>query len=219
MKNIRILLVDDHSLVRKGLVALINRSHHKWELFEAENGVQAMIRSRELKPDVILMDYIMPKMDGIRASAWITREFPNTRIILVTMDPGPEVVMQLIDAGIRGLVPKQSTDEELILAIEEVLQGNIHIVGHAAKIAREYQSRLLKPHRPKKHKLHPLLSDREIEVLNAIVKGFGVQRISDLLAISTRTVEGHKAKLFKKCQVHSINELVHFAFNNNLVVL
>lgn len=200
----KILLVDDHALIRKGIAALLQKYNDTWELYEAENGIQGVLKAREIRPDIILMDYIMPKLDGLKAAAIIKQELPETEIIIVTMDMRPEIMLESIDAGISRIVPKQAPESELLTAISDIGKG---------KTDRRKSARRTK----KSHTRHKLLTDREIEVLNFLALGMHLPEIASRLVVSKKTVDNHKMNIFRKCRVHSIPELMRFALRNRII--
>jgi two-component system, NarL family, response regulator NreC len=217
LKTVKILIVDDHALIRKGIMALLKDYNPGWELHEAEDGVKAIVKAQEVDPDIILLDYHMPKLDGLKTTTIIKRSLPESKIIIVTMDMNPEMVTALIDVGVAGIVSKQSPDNELILAIDTVKSGKRHLSEFASKIITqkviEKKQRIMHD----KHTRSKLLTDREIEVLKYLVKGYSCPVIAKTLSLSYRTVENHKANLFRKCKVSSIIELARIAIKMKII--
>ena len=121
--NMRILIVDDHPVLRKGMFDLIKVHHPDWEIHEAENGVQAILLAADVKPDLILMDYIMPKLDGMRAASTITRDMPGSKIIMVTMSDREELLMSSIEAGVRCIIPKDAPVDVILETISDITNG------------------------------------------------------------------------------------------------
>jgi two-component system, NarL family, response regulator NreC len=216
-KSAKILVVDDHALIRKGIMALLKNHNSDWDLHEAEDGVKAILKAEEIDPDIILLDYHMPKLDGAKAANIIMKALPRTKIIIVTMDVSPEMVIEIIHAGVAGIVSKQSPEDELILAIDTVKNGKRHLSMHASEIVSQNFLTKKKRNRKYRHTRNKLLTDRETEILKYIVKGLSCPAIAKVLSISQRTVSNHKASMFRKCQVKSTIELVRFAIKTKTV--
>lgn len=213
------LVVDDHTLIRKGIASILKKHDPSWEVFEAENGIQAIFKASEIRPDIILMDYLMPKLDGVQAAIAIRRELPDSKIIMVSMDLSEDVVIRTIHAGVAGFVPKDSSDQELLSAITAVHKGNLHIPVNVFEMA----SGVLVKSRVKRSDSglidHMLFTARETEILKLLTQGYSSGRIAAHLSISRRTVESHRANIFKKCKVHSISSLIRWAIKNNIITL
>ena len=217
LKPVKILIVDDHALIRRGIMALLKDYNPGWELHEAEDGVRAIVKAQEVDPDVILLDYHMPKLDGLKTTTIIKRALPESKIIIVTMDMNPEIVTAMIDMGVAGFVSKQSPDNELILAIDTVKNGKRHLSEFASKIISEKVIEKKKRIMHDKHTKSKLLTDREIEILKYLLKGYSCPVIAKTLSLSYRTVENHKASIFRKCKVGSIIELARIAIKMKII--
>jgi len=215
--KVKILVADDHALIRKGVKAVLTNHDPEWEVFEAENGIQAILKAGEIKPDIILMDYMMPKLDGIHASIAIRKDFPDIKIIMVSMDMSEELIINMINAGVMGIVPKESPADELLTAIEEVNEGRHHMKGKIVELAdQQTLDRTAKRKRPKTYQ-NNIFSAREKEILIALVQGMSAQKIATKLCITRRTVETHKANIFKKSNSHSTASLIRYAIINKII--
>ena len=210
-KPVKILIVDDHALIRKGMIALLKNHNSSWELHEAEDGVRAIVKAEEIDPDIILLDYHMPKLDGAKAATIIMKASPQTKIIIVSMDVNPEMIIDIIHAGVVGIVSKHSTEDELILAIDAVKNGKRHLSVDASEIVGQNFFEKKKKTRRHRHIKSQLLTDREMEVLKYVMKGLSPATIAKVLSLSERTVSNHKANMFRKCKVKSTTELIRFA--------
>jgi len=208
---VKILIVDDHALIRKGIMALLKNHNSSWDLYEAEDGVKAVVKAAEIDPDIILLDYHMPKLDGAKAATIIMKASPQTKIIIVSMDVSPEAIIEIIQAGVVGIVSKQSTEDELISAIDAVKNGKRHLSAHASEIVSQNFLEKKTSSRQYRHTKSQLLTDRETEILKYIVQGFSTPTIAKTLSISSRTVDNHKLNMFKKCKVNSTLELIQYA--------
>ena len=217
LKPVKILIVDDHALIRKGIMAILKNYDSSWEMLEAEDGVQAIIKAQEIHPDIILLDYHMPKLDGAKAATIIKKASPESKIIIVSMDMNPEMVIEMIHAGVAGIVSKQSTDDELILAIDTVNNGKRHLSEHASEIITQDILAKQKRIRKYRHTKSKLLTDRESEILKYLLNGISCPTIAKALFISSRTASNHKASIFRKFKVHSTSDLIRVAIKMKIV--
>ena len=209
----RILLADDHSLLRKGLASILKHHNSEWELFEATDGEDAIKKAGLLRPDLILMDHIMPVLDGVHAAIEIRRKFPEIKIIMVSMDVTEEVIIQAMVAGVKGFIPKDSPEPELLAAIHEVLRGKYHLTGRILEIAqRQSEIRKHPPNTPDR-----IFSRRETDVLRLVVEGLTSVEIAEKLSISKRTVDHHRSNLLAKSGTNTQAALIRFALKTNSV--
>jgi DNA-binding NarL/FixJ family response regulator len=214
--NLKILLVDDHTLFRKGLKALLLHYHPGWEIREAENGVKAILEVSASRPDIVLMDYDMPKLDGLKAAGQIIRDNPGIRVIILSMHTEAEIIRRMSDFGVMGMVEKNAGDDELLQAIEQVKNGLRHF---SLPIEEPLRSTASKKRKPGSQSVSGLLalSVREIEVFRGLVQGQHPAVIAETLSISPRTLDSHKTSIFRKCSVHSVPELIRFAYQNRAI--
>lgn len=212
---IRILLVDDHAVVRMGLKMLLNNQSNMEVVGEASEGNEGIEKARELDPDVIIMDLSMPHgKDGLSATSEIKKQYPHVAILILTMHDDEEYLFRAIQAGAGGCILKSAPHEELIHAIESVSQGNAYLHPSATKrLMEEYLSGM----KDNNGDLFHSLSDREREVLTLIAKGYSNKEIGEKLSISVKTVETHKGNLMEKLQMKTRPELVAFALKKGLL--
>lgn len=216
-KPVKILIVDDHALIRKGIMAILKNHDSSWDLHEAEDGVGAILKAEEIDPEIILLDYHMPKLDGAKAATIIKKALPESKIIIVSMDMNPEMIIEMIHAGVAGIVSKQSSDDELILAIDTVKNGKRHLSVHASEILDKNFLDKKNRIRRYRHARSNLLTDRETEILKFVVQGLSCQTIAKSLSISSRTVSNHKSSIFRKYNVKSTPELIRYAMKIKIV--
>ena len=210
-QNIRVMLVDDHNVVRSGLATFL-RAYEDLELVaEARNGLEAIRYCREKQPDVILMDLMMPEMDGIQATRAILAEHPATKIIAMTSFEDQELVQGVLAAGAISYLIKNVTSDELAKAIRDAVSGRSTLSPEAARV-------LIEATRPTKQPLFDL-TEREQEVLNLVVQGRSNQQIAEALVISITTVKAHISNILSKLQVSSRAEAIAYAIKNKLVKL
>ena len=214
---VKILIVDDHALIRSGISAILKKHNPDWELYEAEDGVRAITRAKEIEPEIILLDYHMPRLDGAKAANIIKKARPESKIIMVSMDMSPEIVIEMINAGVAGIISKHSEDHELIEAIDKVQNGRLHLSDYASRLVNEDLLIHTRKKRKTKYNKNKFLTDRETDILQHIIKGSSNATIGRILSISIRTVENHKASIFRKCNVKSTIELIRFALKMKLV--
>jgi len=217
MKKIRVLIVDDHTLVRDGIRALLTLVADVEVVGEAANGKEAMEKVKELAPDVVLMDLAMPIMGGLEATRRIRREFPGTKVLALTQYDDSEYVVPVIEAGASGFVTKMAAFSELASAIQAVYRGDSFLSpSAAAALVDEYQQKATVE---EKKDPYQLLTDREREVLKLVVEGHTTREIADMLVVSPKTVEWYKASLMKKLNIHNKTDLIKFAIRKAVITL
>jgi NarL family two-component system response regulator LiaR len=208
---IQVMLVDDHNVVRSGLATFL-RAYDDLELVgEAKNGSEALHLCREKKPDVILMDLIMPEMDGIAATRAILADYPEIKIIAMTSFEDEQLVQGVLAAGAISYLIKNVTSDELAKAIRDAVSGRSTLSPEAARV-------LVQATRPTKQPLFDL-TEREMEVLNLVAHGQSNQHIADSLVISLATVKAHISSILSKLQVSSRAEASAYAVKHKLVSL
>ena len=214
LKTTRVLLVDDHPLVRSGIGGCLANFKHLVVAGEAADGLEALRLARELSPDLVLMDIDMPGMNGLAATEWICKKLPRVKVIILSMHNKPEYVTRAIQAGARGFVLKDCPREELAKAIEVVERGEPFFSAQAAWHALSHF-----PHDSESPLRNSELSRREEEVLIHLVSGRGNREIATELNISVRTVESHRARLMAKLEIYTIAGLTKYALARGLVTL
>lgn len=207
-KQINVLICDDHAIVRKGIRALLATEPDIKVTGEAKNGREAISRADALQPDVILMDLVMPELDGIEAIRRITAHRPETRILVLTSFATDDKVFPAIKAGALGYLLKDSGPDELVQAIRQVYQGEPSL--HPT-IARKMLQELQSPPAPEQPPTSEPLTQREVEVLQLIVRGLGNQTIADRLSISEATVRTHVSNILSKLHLASRTQAALYA--------
>ena len=212
---IKILLCDDHAVVRMGLKMLLNNNKDIEVIGEASEGDEAIGLAQELKPNVVIMDLSMPHgKDGLTATAELKKLMPEVAILILTMHDDEEYLFRAIQVGASGCILKSAPQEELLGAIRSVSNGNAYLHPSATKrLMEEYIGSVKQGNSD----TFNLLSDREKEVLTLIAKGFSNKEIAEKLVISVRTVETHKSNLMEKLQMKTRPELVAFALKKGLL--
>ena len=212
MQQITLLLADDHAVVRQGLRALLEAEDDMKVVGEAENGLQAVQMVKRLKPDVALLDVVMPSLSGLEAARQIKKDSPKTKVLMLSSYNNEEYVHQLAEIGGAGYLVKQTAARELVTAIREVIKGNVYF---SAGIANPTASRGSTGDRPGA-KRAPRLSPREREVLRLIAEGNSNRQISESRGISIKTVEKHRTQLMRKLNIHNTAGLTRYAISRGL---
>jgi DNA-binding NarL/FixJ family response regulator len=208
----RVLLADDHALVRAGIRALLGRIKGVEVVGEASDGHQALQMIKDLRPDVALLDITMPGVSSFEVLEESTRLFPDLRVIMLTVHDGAEYAMKALRAGAAGFLPKSAAANELREALETVMRGETYVSGEVARKtvlqqAKETeQSQLLKK-----------LTPRQREILTLVAEGSSTKDIARTLNISVKTVESHRAQLMERLDIHDVAGLVHCAIRMGLV--
>ena len=207
----RVLIVDDHAVVRKGLRLVLEAEDDLEPVGEAGNGREAIFQARALKPDVILLDVVMPERDGLDALPQLVHEHPDVKVLVLSMQDDPQYVRQAFAAGASGYVLKEAADTEVVNAVREVAAGGryVHPELGARLIAADAEAARRAAADP--------LSDREHEVLRLLALGHTNQEIAKKLYISVRTTETHRAHIMQKLGLQSRAELVQYALANGLI--
>jgi two-component system, NarL family, response regulator NreC len=214
---IKVLIADDHAVVRAGLRMLLESDSEINIVGEAENGEEAIRLSKELKPDIILMDVTMPVLDGVEATRRVRSQTPAPAVLALTIHEGTEYFFHMLQAGACGYVPKRAAPEELLRAIHIVAEGNVFLDPSVAKeLVADYLTRV---QAGGEHDSYDGLTEREREILTHIAEDSTNQAIANLLDISTSTVERHRENIMRKLNLHTRTELVKYAIRKGLISL
>ncbi len=217
MQKIEVLIVDDHTLVRDGIRALLALIADIKVVGEAANGREALEKVKKLAPDVVLMDLAMPIMGGLEATRRIRKRFPRTKVLALTQYEDREYIVPTIEAGARGFVSKTAAFSELASAIQAVYRGGSFLSPMAAAAVVEECQQKVAIEGEKDSYQH--LTDREREMLKLVAEGYTAKEIADMLVISLRTVETHKTNLMKKLNIHNKADLIRFAIRRGIITL
>lgn len=214
MKPIRVLLADDHTLVRAGLRALLQHMTGVEVVAEACNGREALRLVQELQPAIVLMDISMAELNGLDAAGQIAREHPHSRVIMLSMHANEEYVVQALRAGAAGYLLKNAVADELEKAIKHVAQGETFLSPAVSRQVTDYIRRVgQEPNGGQPDRLTP----RQREILQLIAEGNTTKRIAQLLSISVKTVETHRSQLMEHLDIHDVAGLVRYAVRIGLV--
>lgn len=222
MPPIRILLADDHQVIRTGLKSFLELQPDFKVISEAGNGLDAIKQALEARPDIILMDITMPQMDGLEATRQIKKQWPECVILCLTVHEDKFYFMEMLAAGASGYLTKQVASDELVAAIHAVTQGHIYLQPALARwLLEDYQQLASRKEAIEKGseaavKLE-VLSEREREVLEMVAQGLTNQQIGEKLDLSPKTIARHRERIMSKLNLHTRVELVKFAISSGLV--
>ncbi|HEM3560201.1 response regulator transcription factor [Streptococcus suis] len=208
MNAIRVMLIDDHEMVRLGLKSYLNLQPDVEVVAEAGDGEEGLTKALEVKPDVVVMDLVMPKMTGVEATLALLKEWPQAQIVILTSYLDNEKIYPVLEAGARGYMLKTSSADEILSAIRKVARGEYAIETEVEKKVE---------HHKRYPDLHEDLTTREREILALLAKGYDNQRIADESFISLKTVKTHVSNILSKLAVSDRTQAVVYAFQHGLV--
>lgn len=217
MDKIKILLVDDHQIVRDGIKSLLSDSPEIEIIGEAQNAYEFFELLKSTIPNIVLLDIALPSMSGIEVSKILSVEFPQIKILMLSMYTSEDFIFNALKSGIQGYLPKNTTRDELLLAINEIYNGREYFAKSISNtILKSYVKSAKHGNKVSENKLSNL-TNREREILQYIVEGMNNPHIAEKLNISIRTVETHKTSIMRKLDLNSTVELVKFAIKNKII--
>ena len=212
---IRIVIADDHELIRDGFKVMVSRLPHLDLLAEASDGEELLQLTRTLQPDVVITDIKMPKMDGVTAAKIIHEEFPEIGIIALSMFDEEALIVEMLEAGARGYLLKHAGKDEIEEAVQSVYKNNTYYCNQTTqKLARMIAS---SRHVPGKKSAEPEFSDREIQVIQLISDGLASKEIADRLGLKTRTIESYRETIMEKMGVKNMAGIVVYSFKHGIL--
>jgi DNA-binding NarL/FixJ family response regulator len=214
---IRVLLVDDHAMFREGLRALFASEDDIEVVGEAGDGEEASRKAADLRPDVVVMDILMPGVNGIEATRRIRAAQPEVKVLVLSMYDDEEHIQRLLAAGASGCMLKRATSDQLVRSLREVVAGGIVLEPSvAAKLVKDYVRRVQREQEvPPSSDLTP----REVEVLRLVAEGYSNQAIAEQLGLSRKTVDVHRTNLMRKLDLHDVTEIVKYALRHGIITL
>jgi two-component system response regulator NreC len=229
MDSIKLMLVDDHDVVRTGLRSFLETQPGFKVIAEAKNGIQALEKAREAQPDIVLMDITMPDMDGMEATQQFKKLYPECQILVLTVHADKQYFMKMLSVGASGYITKQAAADELVAAIQAVAAGHVYLQPALARWLLEDYQQLAKNvvlHSPDETNSKEkdavdlsILSQRERQVLELVGEGLNNHDIGKKLGLSPKTIARHRERIMKKLNMHSRTELVKFAIRTGLISL
>jgi DNA-binding NarL/FixJ family response regulator len=215
--KLRILIADDHELVRRGLCTLL-QAHEGWEVCcEATDGREAVEKAKQLKPDVVILDVGMPNLNGLAATRQLTQHDPNCKVIVLTISDSDQVIHEALNAGARGFVLKSDAARDLVSAVEALQRNRMFFTPRVNDLV--LAGFLDKGHGPsfKEPPKLPRLTTREREVIQLLAEGKSSKEVASVLNLSTKTAETHRSNIMRKLGFHSIRDLVVYAVKNHII--
>lgn len=214
-RPIRIMIADDHTIVRQGLARLLEDQPNLTVVGEATDGRMALEKALELEPDIIIMDIAMPLMNGIEAAKRIRKELPKTKILILSMYSNEHHIHELLETGVSGYLLKDSSGRDIINAIQAAMKGETFL---SPSISKKVVESYLSPRKSSSmEERYKQLSNREREVFQLIAEGHSTRQIGEMLCVSVSTVKSHKGKIMEKLGIYNPIRLVHFAIQLGLV--
>jgi DNA-binding NarL/FixJ family response regulator len=214
MAKVRILIADDHAVIRRGLRAILE-SQPEWEVCgEAANGREAVEQVKRLKPDVVVLDITMPELNGLEAMRQILKAAPHTEVLILTMHNSEEMSREVLRAGARGFVLKSDADSSLVTAVDTLRQHKPYLTPQVtAFVLDRYVGK------DAEEQLIPAggLTSREREVIQLVSEGKSNKEVAAALEVGVKTVEAHRASIMHKLRLHSVSELVRYAIRNKII--
>jgi DNA-binding NarL/FixJ family response regulator len=216
MREIRILLADDHEVVRRGLHAIL-QAQPGWKVVaEAANGREAVELTRQLKPAVAILDISMPEVNGLEATRQILKAVPQTEVLILTMHESDQVVREVLEAGARGYVLKSDAGQDLVAAVESLCRHKPFFTSKVAEMVLEgYRKTATTGSKMKA--LRSLLTPREREIVQLLAEGKSNKAVAAALGISVKTTETHRANIMHKLNLQSLSDLVRYAIRNKII--
>ena len=216
MKTVRILIADDHDLMRRGVRTLLE-PHPGWEICgEATTGREAVARAEELKPNIVILDISMPDLNGVDAAKRIKKASPDTEVLIFSAHYSDQLIREILEAGVRGYIVKSDSDRDLVIAVESLAKKKPFFTSRATEVMLTSFS----DGGPKQDVSEPLrdrLTTREREIVQLLAEGKSSKEVASSLNISVKTAETHRANIMRKLQIHTVSELVRYAIRNQIV--
>jgi len=217
-KKVNIVVTDDHKLFRKGMIALLEDFEQVGELYEAGNGIELLnlIDRLEIQPDLVLLDINMPIMDGVEATKRLRKDYPEIRILILSMEDAPQLVSHLVNEGVNGYLLKNADPDELEIAVRKVMRNDFYFSGNLSELLIGNMNAIGKV---EETVAKFELSDRELQVIRLICEEKTAVEMADIMAASPRTIEGIRKRLLTKVGARNMAGLVIFAVKNKLIKL
>jgi DNA-binding NarL/FixJ family response regulator len=213
----RILVADDHEVVRRGLCGLL-RAEPDWEVCgEASNGREAVEKASQLKPEVVILDVGMPTLNGLEATRQILKTNPQIKVLILTLHDSDQVVQEVLNAGARGFLLKSDAARDLVAAVEALRRGKIYFTPKVASLVLNGYLRQDGASAPSETRGRSRLTPREREIVQLLAEGKSSKEVAVALGLSVKTAETHRSNIMRKLELHSVSDLVLYAVRNNIV--
>lgn len=215
MKTLRILIADDHDIVRRGIKSLIE-VRPEWKICdEAHSGREAVAKAEEKKPDIVILDISMPELNGLEAARRIKKVSPNSEILILSVHYSDQLIKDILDVGARGFIVKSDSDRDLIVALEALSNHKPFFTSLATEVMLNNFQRPTAVAAPAGRTSR--LTSREREIVQLLSEGRSSKEVASSLGISVKTAETHRANIMRKLEIHSVSELVRYAVRNQII--
>jgi DNA-binding NarL/FixJ family response regulator len=217
MRPLRILIADDHDLMRLGLKSLLE-SRPGWTICgEAHTGREAVAKAEELRPDIVVLDITMPELNGVEAARRILKASPNTEILVLSVHYSDQLIREILEAGVRGYIVKSDSDRDLVVAVDALANHKPFFTPRATElILSNFNNKAGSPSRRLEF-VGDRLTSREREIVQLLSEGRSSKEVASVLSISVKTAETHRANIMRKLEIHSVSELVRYAMRNQII--
>ena len=209
----RILIADDHDIIRAGIKNILHNQSAYEVIGEAVDGEDALVKAEKLKPDILLLDISMPKVSGLDIIGQVHRRSAKTKILIITVHKASAYIMKALKAGVKGYLHKENAAEDLLPALRKVVDGKVYL----SSAVSSYLAEKMEEKRPEEVLKKELLTSREEEILRLVVEGRTAKEIAKILFISQRTVENYKNSILEKLGLHKTSDLIKYAIKHKLV--
>jgi len=217
MKKIRVLLAEDHTIVRKGLRSLLEQDFNIVVAGEAGDGHEALEKAKKLHPDIILLDISMPLLNGLEVAKQLSQILPDIKILILSMHDSEEMILESLEAGAKGYILKKAVPDELITAINMVFYGKTYFSPSIEEMIRE---RTAEQGKPKEELIQqPVLTRRQREIIQLVAEGYSSREIAKILKLSIKTVENHRANIMNKLKLDNVTDIVKYAISKGIIHL
>ena len=217
MRSLRILIADDHDLMRRGLRTLLE-THPGWSVCaEANTGREAVTKAEELRPDIVIMDITMPELNGVEAARRILKASPSTEILILSVHHSDQLIREILAAGVRGYIVKSDSDRDLIVAVEALANHKPFFTPRATELMLNGLDQKPSGLGGLPQTLSDRLTSREREIVQLLSEGKSSKEVASDLSISVKTAETHRANIMRKLEIHSVSELVRYAVRNQII--
>jgi DNA-binding NarL/FixJ family response regulator len=217
LKTLRILIADDHDLLRRGAKALL-QSHAGWEICgEARTGREAVAKAEELKPDIAVLDFSMPELNGLEAARKIRKASPNTEVLILSVYHSDQLIREILEAGIRAYVMKSDSDRDLIIAVETLAKHKPFFTPSATEVILGEFNKGATQTAELPETVSDRITPREREIVKLLAEGKSSREVATSLNISLKTAETHRSNLMRKLNLHTVSELVRYAVRNEII--
>ena len=214
-KSLRILIADDHDIVRRGIRSLIE-ARPEWKICdEAHSGREAVTKAEEKKPDIVILDISMPELNGLEAARRIKKVSPNSEILILSVHYSDQLIKEILDVGVRGFIVKSDSDRDLVVAVETLANHKPFFTSMATEVML---TNFQRPNAAAPTGMRASrLTSREREIVQLLSEGKSSKEVASSLGISVKTAETHRANIMRKLEIHSVSELVRYAVRNQII--